>query len=140
MTFRAWLTTIVIFGIFSSVVGCSPATPVEVAPATETVSTFVPVPEPAALVNPGFEEKDANGLPTGWSSTGSESAILLEESGHASNFRLTQKSSETYQVETSQTVSGLANGWYTLRAWVRSSGKQVEVYLALKCGDEEKRV
>lgn len=140
MKFRAWLTTIVIFGIFSSVVGCSPATPVEVTPATETVPTSIPVSEPANLVNPGFEEKDENGVPIGWSVIGSESAVLLEENGHASSFRLTQKSSETYQVETSQTVSGLANGWYTLRAWVRSSGKQVEVYLALKCGDEEKRV
>jgi arabinogalactan endo-1,4-beta-galactosidase len=34
----------------------------------------------------------------------------------------------------------LGNDWYTLGAWVRSSGKQVEAYLALKCGNSEKRV
>jgi arabinogalactan endo-1,4-beta-galactosidase len=140
MTFRAWLTIITICGIFSGTVGCSPTPPAEVAPITETVSTPAPVLEPADLINPGFEEKDVNGMPAGWSGTGSETAILMEDMGHSGGFRLTHKASETYQVETSQDVSGLANGWYTLRAWVRSSGRQVELYLALKCGDREKRV
>jgi len=98
-----------------------------------------PTPGPAVVVNPGFEEKDANGMPLGWSSTGAQNAVLLEDKGHTGDLRLTQKFAETYRVDTSQTVKGLANDWYTLRAWIRSSGKQVEAYLALKCGDNEKR-
>ncbi len=67
-------------------------------------------------------------------------AVLSEEKGHSGNFRLTHKAAEAYQVESSQTITGMVNDWYTLRAWVRSSGGQNEVYLALKCGDEEKRI
>ena len=65
---------------------------------------------------------------------------MIEDRGHSSDFRLTHKSEAAYQVETWQTVSGLADGWYTLRAWVRSSGGQNEVYIALKSGNEEQRV
>ncbi len=139
-----WLTILAILGIMGSAAGCNPALP-----ADKPTMTFEPTPSaaqitptagPAALVNPGFEEKDANGLPAGWSSTGDQAAVLLEENGHSGSLRLTHKASDNYLVETSQVISGLANDWYTLRAWVRSSGKQVEVYLALKCGDQEKRV
>lgn len=96
--------------------------------------------ESIAITNPGFEEQDASGLPLGWTSSGTTSAVILEDRGHTGNFRLTHKAAEVYQVETSQKLAGLANGWYTLRAWVRSSGGQNDVHLALKCGDVEKRV
>jgi len=145
MKLRVWFTIIFVFGLLVSVVGCAPPTPaVEVTPETESTAvmelpTQVPKLEPADLVNPGFEEKDASGVPSGWTSSGDVSAILLEPNGFSGELRLTHKSSETYQVETSQTVSGLGNGWYTLSAWTRSSGGQVEVYLGLKCGSEEKR-
>jgi arabinogalactan endo-1,4-beta-galactosidase len=99
-----------------------------------------PVPEPVSLFNPGFENQETNGMPSGWKHTGAEHAIKIEERGHSGDNRLTHQASEAYQVETWQTVSGLANEWYTLRAWVRSSGGQNAVYLALKCGSEEKRV
>ncbi len=142
MTCRVWLRSITLFGILASIVGCSPAIQVtEIAPGIEPTTTPAPVPRPAKLTNPGFEEKDADGMPAGWSSTGSETAILLEENGHSgSGLRLTHGAPETYQVETSQTVTGLGNGWYTLSAWIRSSGGKIESYLALKCGGGEKRV
>lgn len=138
---RSWLTIMAISGIVGSAVGCNPAAPGTEAVATTELSTFIPAPVsgPAALLNPGFEEKDASGMLIGWSSTGAEYLILIEDRGHSGSFRLTHKASETYIVETSQSISGLANDWYTLRAWARSSG-QNEVYLALKCGDQEKRV
>jgi len=135
------LTIMLILGIIGSAVGCNPAT-LETEPvATLNLSTPTPVPDfgPVALVNPGFEEKDASGALVGWSSTGPENAILIEDRGYSGSFRLTHKASEAYTVETSQSISGLANDWYTLRAWVRSSG-QNEVYIALKCGSDEKRV
>jgi arabinogalactan endo-1,4-beta-galactosidase len=126
-----------------SVAGCRPVP----APATQppeaqaTASpTSAPTPGAAVLVNPGFEEKDENGGPAGWTSTGAVSAVLLEDKGHSGAYRLTQLAAKTYQVDTSQVVSGLANDWYSLSGWFRSSGKQVQVYLALKCGESEKRV
>jgi arabinogalactan endo-1,4-beta-galactosidase len=76
----------------------------------------------------------------GWSHTGDEEAILIEDRGHSGDFRLSHTGEEPYQVETWQTTSGLANGWYTLRAWVRSGGGQNAAYVALKCGEDEQRV
>ncbi|HWQ84982.1 MAG TPA: arabinogalactan endo-1,4-beta-galactosidase, partial [Anaerolineales bacterium] len=37
-----------------------------------------------------------------------------------------------YVVETSQTLTGIPRGWYTLKAWVKSSGGQNAAYIALK--------
>jgi arabinogalactan endo-1,4-beta-galactosidase len=109
---------------------------------TEPPSSALPSPvsEPVSLMNPGFEQQEPSGMPAGWHNTGAEEAVLVEGRGRSGDFRLTHKGLEAYQVETWQTLSGLENGWYTLRAWVRSSGGQNTVYLALKCGSEEKRV
>jgi arabinogalactan endo-1,4-beta-galactosidase len=96
--------------------------------------------EPVPLVNPGFEDQGPDGLPVGWTHAGTVETVKLDDNGHSGNFRLTHQAEEAYQVETSQSVSDLADGWYTLRGWARSSGGQKAVYLALKCGDEEKRV
>lgn len=100
--------------------------------------------EPVRLVNPGFEEQDASGLLSGWETTGNQAAALLEDKGYSGSFRLTHSGAaagdKAYQVETAQVVHGLADSWYTLRAWVRSSGGQNEVFLALACGDHETRV
>jgi len=121
--------------------------PMDTSPEIEPTATGVPpsaTPSPApqaiSLVNPGFEEQDQSGTLTGWNHTGAAEAILIEDRGHSGDFRLTHKGEEAYQVETWQTISGLANEWYTLRAWVRSSGGQNAAYIALKCGREEKRV
>lgn len=97
-----------------------------------------PTAEPVPLANPGFEEQ-SGGLPAGWEITGAADAVLLEDRGYSGELRLTHKGAQAYQVETAQTVTGLADGWHTLRAWVRSSGGQNEAYLALSCGGEEKR-
>ena len=97
-----------------------------------------PTAEPVPLANPGFEEQ-SGGLPAGWEITGAADAVLLEDRGYSGELRLTHKGARAYQVETAQTVTGLADGWHTLRAWVRSSGGQNEAYLALSCGGEEKR-
>ncbi len=133
-----------------------PLTPTEVAPPTPTLEplptmTHTPDPTPTDLpipvfINPSFEEGNSNGAPSGWEGapsgwtvTGDQTAILLEDSGHESETRLTHQGTEAYQVETTQTITGLANAWYTLRAWVRSSGGQNSAYIGLQCGTEEKR-
>lgn len=154
---RPWITLMAFLLICSIVEGCVPVTQ-EIEPAI-TASPATPTPEleptatalppsatpgptaaPVNLLNPGFEEPAPNGMPAGWNQTGAVTAVLIEERGHSGHSRLTHKGTTAYQVETWQTLSGLANGWYTLRAWVRSSGGQNAVYLALKCGGEEKRV
>ena len=99
-----------------------------------------PIAEPVTLINPGFEKQEPDGAPTGWNTTGSKEAVNIEVRGHSGDFRLTHRATGTYQVETWQAISGLSNGWYTLRAWVRSSGGQNAVYIALTCMNEEKRV
>lgn len=95
---------------------------------------------PVSIVNPGFEEQDGNGQPSGWSHSGTTGAVLLEDRGHSGELRLTHKADQAYQVETAQIVSGLENDWYTLRVWIRSSGGQNEVYAALRCGEQEQKV
>ncbi|MBK9925174.1 MAG: glycosyl hydrolase 53 family protein [Anaerolineales bacterium] len=137
---RIWITIAILLGIFGGIVGCTSPSPT----ATPSVPTITQESEPTAtgpieLVNPGFEEQGADGVLAGWTSTGKPEAVMVEKNGHFSDSRLTHKASENHLVETSQVVSGLADGWYTLQAWVRSSGGQVEVYLALSCGGEEKR-
>lgn len=127
----AWLAGIAILFLL---VGCNP-----VATPTPAV-TPTPVPEPANLVNPGFEESAGGSEIPGWVSAGSGTVVLIENNGHSGDFRLSHKGTEAYLVDTTQVATGLANDWYTLKAWMRSSGGQDEVYLALQCGAEEKRV
>jgi arabinogalactan endo-1,4-beta-galactosidase len=148
---RAWLTIFAILLIVGGAVGCIPVvpagtiTPLEVGepgtpPASLTAVPSAQMPEPVGLINPGFEEKNPDGSPAGWSITGAEEAVLIEDRGHSGNYRLTHQGSTAYQVETIQVLSGLNDGWYTLRAWVRSSGGQNLVYLAFSCAGREERV
>lgn len=149
---QIWTRIFFVISMCSLVVGCAPApvptsTQMTVAPETEPTKTSIPpspipspAPETVRLINPGFEDQATDGKPIGWDFTGTVAVIELDDRGHSGDFRLTYEGSQAYKVETSQTISGLADQWYTLRAWVRSSGGQNSVYLALKCGGEEKRV
>jgi arabinogalactan endo-1,4-beta-galactosidase len=97
-------------------------------------------PEPVSLANPGFEDRQPDGMPARWTIHGAAEAVKLDDRGHSGDLRLTHQGTEAYQVETSQVVTGLGNQWYTLRAWVRSSGGQNAVSVALECGSEERQV
>ena len=90
----------------------------------------------ASPTNPGFEDdNDRITPPLGWTVTGATDASYTEWGGHSGNWRLSNWSPDAYVVETSQTLTGLPRGWYTLRAWVKSGGGQNEAYIALKnCG------
>jgi arabinogalactan endo-1,4-beta-galactosidase len=115
-----------------------------------TVTALLGAPAPSAhadtvsVTNPGFE---ANGTgtasPTGWttySPDGTASAAYTEAGGHSGGYRLSHWSSSAYQVNTYQYLSGLANGNYTLTAWVRSGGGQNAAYIALTgCGGADKQ-
>jgi arabinogalactan endo-1,4-beta-galactosidase len=93
-----------------------------------------------SILNPSFELQDSNGTAEDWNNSGDVDMVRIEDRGHSGDFRLTHKSERPYKVETWQSVSGLVNGWYTLRAWIQSSGGQNEAYIGLKCGDHEERV
>ncbi|MER7968932.1 glycosyl hydrolase 53 family protein [Streptomyces sp. NPDC096080] len=106
--------------------------------------TALPAPTATAastLTNGGFES-DATGaaVPAGWSEYGDIGDSYTESGGHSGSYRLTHYSATAYKVETYQYLSGLANGTYTLTAWVRSGGGQNAAHLALKnCGSAEQR-
>jgi arabinogalactan endo-1,4-beta-galactosidase len=86
---------------------------------------------PPTIVNPGFEDTDPL---KGWITSG-----VAETDGYEGGMRLTHPGGST-PVESIQQLSDLSNGWYTLKAWVRSSGKQKEAYIVLKgCGGDEAR-
>jgi hypothetical protein len=73
------------------------------------------------LSNPGFED----GL-SGWSvvSSGASQAYTEGWGANSGTSRLTHWSATPYWAATSQTLTGLSNGLYTLKAWVKASGGQ----------------
>jgi arabinogalactan endo-1,4-beta-galactosidase len=86
-------------------------------------------PTPPRIINPGFEDTDPL---EGWITSGT-----TETDGYEGGMRLTHPGGSA-PVESTQQLSDISNGWYTLKAWVRSSGKQKEAYIALKdCGGDE---
>ncbi|ROR33900.1 glycoside hydrolase family 53 protein [Kitasatospora cineracea] len=98
----------------------------------------------STLTNAGFETGGTGtATPAGWSvysAAGQNGASYTEAGGHSGSYRLTHYAAAAYKVETYQYLSGLANGSYTLTAWVRSSGGQNSAYLALRnCGSAEQR-
>jgi hypothetical protein len=83
------------------------------------------------LQNPSFEDNGApTQSPTGWTSSGTvngvpdTSADYTENGGKDSVYRLTHWKSSAYEITTSQTVTGLQPGTYTLKAWVKTGGGQ----------------
>src|SRR5512141_478040 len=121
MLTRRLLTLISVFALLTTLF-----TPLSAAPA-QAAST---------VTNPGFEaDNDHTLTPTSWTITGTAGTSYTEWGGHTGDWRLSNWSADPYVVETSQTLDGLTRGWYTLRAWVKSSGGQNEAYIALKnCG------
>jgi LEA14-like dessication related protein len=108
-------------------------TPANTAPPTPT-RTNTPVPG-GLVTNPGFEANGASQTPTGWvewSSAAHLDASFSEAGGHTGSFRGAHWKASAYDVYTSQTKTGLANGTYTLRAWVQSSGGQTTAVMNVK--------
>jgi len=93
-----------------------------------------------SVVNPGFEQ-DGTGVasPTGWQSVGSVNADYTEAGGHSGNWRLSHWSADAFSVDTEQTVVGLREGAYSLRAWVRRSSDVNNSYIELRCGEHPNR-
>lgn len=84
----------------------------------------------STISNPGFE----SGL-TGWTVSGPTGSAKTETSGYQSTNRLTHYLSTNTTVTTSQTLTGLASGWHTFRANVKSGGPANSSRLVLTgCG------
>ena len=83
-----------------------------------------------AVTNAGFEA----GL-NGWTVNGHGDAAKVESGGFQSNSRLTHWLPGNGTVTTSQTLSGLAKGWWTFRANIKSGGPVKSSRLTLTgCG------
>lgn len=88
-----------------------------------------------AVANPGFEvDGAAVANPSGWRELGARSASYVEAGGHLGSFQLTHYSAKPFAVTTTQTVSGLSPGPYTLGVWVRSSIGRNSSTISLFCG------
>jgi RHS repeat-associated protein len=88
----------------------------------------VPATQAVTLANAGFEAGgQASSAPQGWRVTPgantNTNASYSETypSAHTGSYHGTHYRPDAYEVYTSQTLTGLAAGTYTLRAWVRSS-------------------
>ncbi len=104
-------------------------------------AVLVPLPARAApaVANGGFETEGGVAAPSSWNTAGTAAADFTEAGGHAGSYRLSHWSTAAYTVETHQTLTGLASGTYTLRAWVRS-GTMNQSWIALRnCGSAERR-
>jgi hypothetical protein len=80
-----------------------------------------------SLMNAGFED----GWMNGWSNVSGSVAAYVESYPDAfeGEYHATHWSNESYEASTVQHVSDLPNGLYSLTAWVKSSGGQLEAYM-----------
>jgi arabinogalactan endo-1,4-beta-galactosidase len=93
-------------------------------------------------INPGFENDGEPGVgrePSGWTSSGTAGATMIEAGGHSGAFRLAHRAAEPFRVETTQRLTGLAPGWYTLRAWVSRSDGRNDAWIGLGDGPDTLR-
>lgn len=76
------------------------------------------------ISNRGFEDgKDS------WDEVGNTDASSTDGPGYKSTSSLKHSGSQAYSVTTSQTISDLEEGYYTLTAWTQNSGGQKASYL-----------
>ena len=95
--------------------------------------------------NPGFEADGTTGTSIGnwaiWTPTSSAAASYTESKyPHGGEFYLAQFSPANYEIYTYQVKKDLANGHYSLKAWVRSSGGQSAAFMEAKDFGGNRRV
>lgn len=84
------------------------------------------------ITNPDFEANGATATPTGWSTTGTAAASYTQKGGYTGKYNLAHYAASAYTVYTYQTITGLANGTYSLSAWTENGGGQNFCYLNAK--------
>ena len=88
------IVPVVMLGVLSLLVGCTPAGPLEITASVEPVAAGTlpaptvaqPAAQPVRLANPGFEEGETDGLPAGWTIAGATEAVKLDDRGHSGDF------------------------------------------------------
>jgi chitodextrinase len=92
--------------------------------ATTQVST---IGASAPIVNPGFEADGPTQTPSGWTESLTTTASYTEGGGRSGANKLVHYSATKFKVSTSQTLTGLANGTYTLSAYYMGGGGNVQM-------------
>lgn len=107
----------------------------------DVMNRIIKVQNNPTILNAGFETNNpGTANPFAWTkntfgNSANDTASFTEYKGtaaHSGSYILTHYKNAPYQVYTAQTLTGLRNGTYTLRAWARSTGGQVASYLAVK--------
>jgi hypothetical protein len=97
-----------------------------------------PTPAPISFANPGFEANTGQAPQSWmeWTDNNSTDASYVESNAphpaHGGNNNLTHWKATAYRVYTYQSITGLTNGSYTVKAWVKSSGGQNASVMQLK--------
>ena len=110
--------------------------------ATVALDGFLAAPAAPLIYNAGFEYTAATATPLGWAttSTADADADYTEFNGHSSQFRLTHYKATAYSVRTSQALTNVPNGTYTLKAWVMNGGGQTTCQLYAQSGGVDKNI
>ncbi|MGI4867442.1 MAG: glycosyl hydrolase 53 family protein [Janthinobacterium lividum] len=110
--------------------------------ATVALDGFLAAPPAPLIYNAGFEYTAATAAPLGWAttSTADADADYTEYNGHSSQFRLTHYKATAYSVRTSQALTNVPNGTYTLRGWVMNGGGQTTCQLYAQSSGVDKNI
>jgi arabinogalactan endo-1,4-beta-galactosidase len=110
--------------------------------ATVALDGFLAAPAAPLVYNASFEYTAATATPLGWAttSTADADADYTEYNGHSSQFRLTHYKATAYSVRTSQALTNVPNGTYTLKAWVMNGGGQTTCQLYAQSGGVDKNI
>jgi arabinogalactan endo-1,4-beta-galactosidase len=95
------------------------------------------------IVNSGFELDAPTIFPHGWTTSAdlnNSDASRTVEGGYSGKYALEHRKGIAYKVTTSQTLTGLSNGYYSLWAWIRNSGGQNFCFLAMQVDGDIQRL
>jgi arabinogalactan endo-1,4-beta-galactosidase len=86
------------------------------------------------IANNNFEKDGGSQTPSGWTTTSSsdQDADYSVSGGYSGSFSLEHKKSAAYKVLTSQKLTGLDTGYYSVSVWVKNSGGQNSCYITAK--------
>ena len=99
-------------------------------------------PDPV-IVNSGFETGTQSTSLYGWTTSAdlnNSDASRTVEGGYCGKYALEHRKGTAYKVTTSQKLTGLPDGYYSLWAWVRNSGGQNFCFLAMQVGGDVGRM
>lgn len=95
-----------------------------------------------SIINSGFESDQKESTEaTGWlTSENDPDADAVAAGGYEGSYALQHKKANAYKVRTYQELSGLANGYYHLTAYIQNSGGQNACYISGKGVDGFERM